>query len=186
MDKAEGNSGRRRDGWQHRVFGYNKSGLRPLATLDRVSYNAGLTEPKPVWLPLADDLPTATPRLRQGAAGKIGGVDLQPPKHSRAMRRRRAGEPHPARPGPRGRSGGMADAPDSKSGQGNLVWVRLPPPVLFRVKGLVACGRESFCRGGRRLSRALSLRSQFCDSILRKSRGPRGCAPRGLSRELSR
>jgi hypothetical protein len=23
----------------------------------------------------------------------------------------------------------MADAPDSKSGEGNLVWVRLPPPA---------------------------------------------------------
>ena len=27
------------------------------------------------------------------------------------------------------RSGGMADAPDSKSGRGNPVWVQVPPPA---------------------------------------------------------
>ena len=26
----------------------------------------------------------------------------------------------------------MADAPDSKSGKGNLVWVRLPPPAPYK------------------------------------------------------
>ena len=26
----------------------------------------------------------------------------------------------------------LADAPDSKSGEGNLMWVRVPPPVLSK------------------------------------------------------
>jgi hypothetical protein len=32
------------------------------------------------------------------------------------------------------RSGGMADAPDSKSGTGNRVWVQVPPPALRKLR----------------------------------------------------
>ena len=40
----------------------------------------------------------------------------------------------------------MADALDSKSSELRLVWVQLPPPVLFMKQGLTASGRESFFR----------------------------------------
>ena len=30
----------------------------------------------------------------------------------------------------------LADAPDSKSGEGNLMWVQVPPSVLYMSKGL--------------------------------------------------
>jgi hypothetical protein len=32
----------------------------------------------------------------------------------------------------------LADAPDSKSGEGNLVWVRVPPSALATMRGWVA------------------------------------------------
>src|SRR5690348_13762500 len=44
------------------------------------------------------------------------------------------------------RSGGMADALDSKSSMGNHVWVQVPPPVLQMRKGLAKISRESFFR----------------------------------------
>lgn len=36
------------------------------------------------------------------------------------------------------RSGGMADTMDSKSIVSNDMWVRLPPPVLYRVEKISA------------------------------------------------
>ena len=41
----------------------------------------------------------------------------------------------------------MADALDSKSSEGNLVWVQVPPSVLQAGKGLTAICRESFFFG---------------------------------------
>ncbi len=38
----------------------------------------------------------------------------------------------------------MADALDSKSSEGNLMRVQVPPPVLVDIKGLASIGRESF------------------------------------------
>ena len=45
----------------------------------------------------------------------------------------------------------MVDAPDSKSGEGNLMWVRVPPPVLV-LKALQTQGFCFYCRRGTRLS----------------------------------
>ena len=37
------------------------------------------------------------------------------------------------------RSGGTADATDSKSVGGNFVWVQIPPAAVFRKKGTGFC-----------------------------------------------
>ncbi len=53
----------------------------------------------------------------------------------------------------------MADALDSKSSEGNLMRVQVPPPVLVDIKGLAFVRRESFF---------------FCCEVLHTARIPKG------------
>ncbi len=65
----------------------------------------------------------------------------------------------------------MADALDSKSSEGNLVWVRLPPSVLTKEARVHMLHRGLFCRAPSRVEAPFAVSNGDLPFLTREYQG---------------